>query len=318
MHRLRFSAGITLALLLVCVPKPHETRADERSGVRETFRVAGYLPDYRLAEFNADATRTLTDLILFSAEPTLEGEIELERLNAVPWDRLHELKRRQRLRLILCVGGWDRSKHFAVVAASREARTRFVQSALRICRTHQLDGLDIDWEHPQNERDQTDYAWLLAELRDGFRPHALKLSVTQAAWQQLPAEAYTAVNFVQLMSYDHKGRHSTLEQAQADVKSLLDRGIPREKLVLGLPFYGRLLADPDKSSTYAEIAAKHRIGPHVDEVEGLYFNGPNTIRRKTRFALESRLGGVMVWEIGQDARGDASLLSVIRDTIAKP
>ncbi len=36
-------------------------------------------------------------------------------------------------------------------------------------------------------------------------------------------------------------------------------------------------------------------------------------RRKTEFALKSKLGGVMVWELGQDAAGDQSLLKVIRD-----
>ncbi|MDC0175629.1 hypothetical protein OAJ60_01730 [Planctomycetaceae bacterium] len=44
---------------------------------------------------------------------------------------------------------------------------------------------------------------------------------------------------------------------------------------------------------------------------GIYFNGPSIIRRKTRLAASGGLAGVSIWEIGQDARGPRSLLRVI-------
>ena len=52
--------------------------------------------------------------------------------------------------------------------------------------------------------------------------------------------------------------------------------------------------------------------PDVDEVDGIYFNGIKTIERKTQFAIKKGLGGVMIWEIGQDASGDSSLLKAIQ------
>jgi len=55
--------------------------------------------------------------------------------------------------------------------------------------------------------------------------------------------------------------------------------------------------------------------PHVNEIDNLFFNGPELIRRKTEFALEAGLGGVMFWELGQDASGTESLLGVIRSTV---
>ena len=42
-------------------------RADETSGPGR-FRIAGYMPDYRLAAFDPSSFDGLTDLILFSAE----------------------------------------------------------------------------------------------------------------------------------------------------------------------------------------------------------------------------------------------------------
>lgn len=43
----------------------------------------------------------------------------------------------------------------------------------------------------------------------------------------------------------------------------------------------------------------------------VYYNGPDTIAEKTRYAMEN-LGGIMIWELTQDAAGeDQSLLQVI-------
>jgi GH18 family chitinase len=294
------------------------TAVDARAGGSGSFRVAGYLPDYRAAAFDADAAARLTDLIVFSAKPTAAGGLDRSRLKRLPWDKLRAFKTRQRVRLILCVGGWGRSAHFAAVASSVAKRKAFVQSAVRVCLDERLDGLDLDWEHPKNADEEKGYAQLLADLREAFGPHGLVLSVTMAAWQKLPKEAFAAVDWVQVMAYDHDGRHSTFEAARADVRSLRERGVPREKVVLGLPFYGRHVKRRERTLTYREILARHRPEAAVDEVEGVYFNGPATIRRKTEFALEGRLGGVMVWELGQDAGGERSLLRTIRAAVDAP
>lgn len=285
------------------------------AAAQEGFRIAGYLPDYRVAGFDLANARSLTDLILFSAQVTPEGKLDLGGLKDAPWDELRRFKTRERVRLILCVGGWERSAGFAAVATSDEKRAAFVREAVATCLERRLDGLDLDWEHPKDAAEQGGYARLLADLRAAFAPHGLVLSVTMAAWQQIPPEGFAAADWVQVMSYDNKGKHSTPEQAAADVKSLLDRKVSPGKIVLGVPFYGRQISGPEKTLTYAEILAKHRPAPGADEAGGVYYNGPETISRKTRDALRAKLGGVMIWEIGQDAPGDRSLLRTIRTTV---
>ncbi len=280
-----------------------------------SFRVVGYLPDYRAAEFDGVAARGLTDLIVFSAEPTATGHLDLSRLKNMPWSKLRAFKALQRVRLILCVGGWARSTQFPAVAGSDLTRLEFVKAAVRVCLDERLDGMDLDWEHPQNEAEQEGYAKLLAELHQAFEPHGLVLSVTLAGWQKLPRKAFDAVDWVNVMSYDHPGRHSTFEAAQSDVKKLIDAGAPARKITLGLPFYGRDVMKPERALAYREIVVKYRPGPETDEIGGVYFNGPAMIRRKTEYALDARLAGVMVWELGQDAQGDQSLLKVIRAAV---
>lgn len=282
------------------------------------FRVVGYLPDYRAAEFDFDSARALTDLILFSAEPTATGDLAMSRLQNIPWAKLRAFKTRERVRLILCVGGWERSTHFPVVAKSPELRKQFAHAAVRTCLAERLDGIDLDWEHPKDLAEQEGYGKLLAELRAAFTPHGLTLSVTMASWQKLTPEAFAAVDWVQIMSYDHPGRHSTFEAAQADVQTLLKAGAPAEKIVLGLPFYGRNIKVPDTALTYRELVTKYHPKGDADEVDGVSFNGPVTIRRKTEYALKTRLGGVMIWELGQDASGESSLLKVVRSAVDRP
>ncbi|MFO0879240.1 MAG: glycoside hydrolase family 18 protein [Gemmataceae bacterium] len=279
--------------------------------------VAGYLPDYRAASFDPEALRGLTDLLVFSAEPTATGPLNLSRVKAMPWARLRAYKTRARVRLWLSVGGWERSGQFATVTASAEKRKAFVESAVRVCLEHRLDGLDLDWEHPQTRAEQDGYAALLADLRRGFEPHGLMLSLTMAGWQQLPRAAFAAVDRIHLMAYDQEGRHATFEGARKEVELIKAAGAPVGKLVLGMPFYGRGVEQRSRTLTYAEIVEKFKPKPEVDEVEGVYFNGPALIRRKTTYAVEQGLAGVMVWELGQDARGARSLLGVVRETLEK-
>jgi GH18 family chitinase len=47
------------------------------------------------------------------------------------------------------------------------------------------------------------------------------------------------------------------------------------------------------------------------------YNGPATIQRKTELAMRL-VGGIMIWELSQDARGNDSLLRVIGATVAAP
>lgn len=316
-----FQSAWALPLLAVAgaavLAPPSGVRAQQTPPRTHPFRIVGYLPAYRANRFDEAAARQLTDLVLFSVEPTASGELDLSSLKGMPWAKLRAFKTRERVRLLLCVGGWGHSDGFAAVVASPEKRKAFAQSAVRVCLAERLDGLDLDWEHPKDTAEQSGYGLLLADLREAFRPHGLQVSVTMAAWQQLPAQAYAAADWVQVMAYDHPGRHSTAENAQADVTTLTGRGVPSEKIILGLPFYGRHTERRNETLTYGEIVTRYQPRPEVDEVEGLYFNGPITIRSKTQYALRNRLGGVMIWEIGQDAPGDQSLLRPIREMLSR-
>jgi chitinase len=289
--------------------------ASPASSKQPTFHVVGYLPDYRLADFTADQARIVTDLIYFSAEPTPQGDLKTDHLKSDALKKLQAIKAKHHLTLSLCVGGWGRSAAFAQLAASENPRQWFVASLVSFCRENQFDGIDLDWEHPANDAQRQDYGKFITELKKGCQPHGLLVTVAIADWQVLPADAVEVLDRVHLMAYDAPGRHSTYDYAVSSVERRTKGDVPAGKVCLGVPFYGRAIDGGRESLTYDEIVRKYGPPPASDEVDGIYFNGVETIRRKTHFAVENKLGGIMIWELGQDTMGEQSLLRVIGQAV---
>jgi chitinase len=283
-------------------------------GIRD-FRIVGYLPEYRLRSFPPDDSRFVTDLVYFSVSPGSNGDAGLDQIKPESLKLLENIRVKLGVRLHLCVGGWNRSKGFSALSASPEARQRLAEQLVTFCIQRHFAGVDIDWEHPHSPAELSNQGKLLATLHRAFVPHKLELSMAVAGWQELTPEAIGAVERIHLMAYDADGKHSTLDFAKKDLDRLLQRGVPAEKICLGVPFYGRKIADHGRSITYGEIVNRYHPAADVDEVDGFYFNGPRTIERKTKLALDRKLGGIMIWELGQDATGPSRLLPLIRQTV---
>ncbi len=280
------------------------------------FRIVGYLPDYRVPGFNTALAKGLTDLVFFGVVPNAGGDLGIANVKPEALALLGKIKAEHGVRLHLCLGGWNRSQGFAALAAAPAARKRLAAECVAFCAKQRFDGVDVDWEHPANDAERANHAALLGTLKAAFAPAGLRLTAAVAGWQTLDPAAIAAVDALHLMAYDAEGRHSTYDYAAGEVRKALARGAPAEKLCLGLPFYGRHLTNRDQALGYGEILRLHRPPPGADESAGFCFNGPDTIARKTKFALDQRLGGVMAWEIAQDAPGGESLLRAIVKTAA--
>lgn len=273
----------------------------------DNLRVVGYLPEYRVATIDPAVGKYLTDVVFFSIAPQPD-----QALRHPQWEKAKPLlmawKKQHGVRVTVAFGGWNRSADFPRIAATAESRRAFSAAVLKLCQSDELDGVDLDWEHPKDAREEADYAALIIELRRVLKPQGLTVTAAVAGWQRLSATGWQALDAVHLMAYDGPKQHSTYESAVADVQRLLDNGLRPEQIRLGLPFYGRGVTARDKVLTYAEIVKTHAPAADVNEVDGVFFNGPDLILRKLAWAREKKLNGVMIWEIGQDAPGDASLL----------
>ena len=272
--------------------------------------VAGYLPHYRVSEATPESLGALTDLIYFGITPPAGGTLAEEAVAPAILRKLQAIKRSNGCRLLLCMGGWNRSAGFAGVAAREDLRTKLVRELLKFCQKNGFDGIDFDWEHPQGSRELSSYQALLAEAREIFGPAGLLVTVAQASWQDLGAPSYRAVDRVHLMSYDHDYPQATVEKSARDLQRVIRWGCPPEKLVLGIPFYGR---NRERASlSYRQLVSGHESPPPGDEINGYAFNGPATVMEKVRQARQKKLAGIMIWETGQDdPRREFSLLYAI-------
>ncbi len=296
-------------------PTPEPSPAQPTLTLEPTpdFSIIGYFPDYR--ELNAEWAKSLTDIIYFSAESRADGTLDASRLTEENWQVLQQMKTEHAIRIHLSIGGWERGDDFAAVTADPLTRRLFIANLLDYLLAHNLDGVDFDWEFPQNDEEFANYISLLTETRLFLSEHDLLVSVALPAEESFPLAEFAVVDRIHIMSYDDTERHSTYEHAVDDFQVFVDAGIPPEKLVLGMPFYGRGINEFNRSLPYAEIVSQYQPASDVDEVDGLYFNGITTIQKKTCFAKSQGAGGVMFWELGQDTTDESSLLQAIYDAV---
>lgn len=92
-----------------------------------------------------------------------------------------------------------------------------------------MDGIDIDWEFPQEE-EWDSFSLLLVQLKQllSSQPQPIALSVALYPQQnQLNTEAMQALDRIHLMAYDQfdqQGFHSTLQTAQEAVEPAFAAG----------------------------------------------------------------------------------------------
>ncbi|EJD03133.1 glycoside hydrolase family 18 protein [Fomitiporia mediterranea MF3/22] len=177
---------------------------------------------------------------------------------------LFKLKQQNRhLKTLLSIGGWTYSPHFHPVVVSEMARQNFVQSAVHLMESLGLDGLDIDYEYPSNAYQANGYVTLLKELREALDARSQvrgtnhKFLLTIAApcgpenYKMLRiGDMDKYLDFWNLMAYDYAGSWGTTADHQANVYGggvnsndavqwYIQHGVPRHKIILGIPLYGR-------------------------------------------------------------------------------
>ena len=274
------------------------------------FRIVGYLPSWQGSVDDVDFAR-LTHVNYAFALPTAQGGL----LPVEDLPKLHSLVTRahQRgVRALISIGGWnDGDDHaFTVLASSPAGRRAFAEAVASFVSEQGLDGADIDWEYPEPE-DSGSYAALIRELSGRLRPAGklLTAAVTASSWGSggITPATFPDFDWLSIMAYDggSGADHSPYSYAVSGLDYWAGRGLPRDKTVLGVPFYSR----PGWRS-YAWLVQNHPDAPNHDEVGGEHYNGIETMRRKACLAQE-RAFGVMIWELSQDTHDSTSLLAAI-------
>ena len=232
---------------------------------------------------------------------------------------------------------------FSGLCKSVDNMKRFADDCLAYLQKYNLDGIDLDWEFPglswsgaacDPSCDVDNYVLLVKQLRETLGSDYTisyagyctdKVSVTDG-WRYVDIKGMDPyVDYVNIMTYDldeAPHHHSALKDSRAykdcdrAVRAYLDKGVSPDKLVLGIPFYGRhSWSQSPTAITYKKILQLDRRQfrrnqwdavascPFVETMGGVFYCGydnPRSIALKGEWVRKQGMRGLMYWEYDQD------------------
>ncbi len=182
---------------------------------------------------------------------------------------------------------------------------------------YNLDGIFFDYEYPIDVKYWNDFSRFLVRLD---KETDRKIGLAVAHWDLgLSYQAIKAVDMIEVMQYDlfdADGNHSSMTSAVDGFNAVRDYLLPREKVDLGVPFYGRPANRGAYWYSYNEFANNLIDTDYTDTPQGkTYFNSRQTIYDKTAYAMSRGLGGMMVWHYTCDTNDDLSLFNAMKECI---
>ncbi len=253
-------------------------------------------------------------------------------------DRLKQMvalkKNNPKLKVLLSIGGWGAGR-FSEMAASDDNRGKFATDCKRVVDEYGLDGIDIDWEYPTQSSanissspdDTKNFTLLMRDIRKKIGKKKLLTCATVASGEYIDFKSCIQyLDLVNVMSYDMGNppqHHSALYPSKISgwmttskaVESHLAKGVPANKLVVGMPFYGR---GDQKYHAYsknhnAKVNAQEKWNeesqvPYLADEQGKLvfgFENQKSLALKCQYVIDHNLRGGMYWEYADDnAQGD--------------
>lgn len=230
-----------------------------------------------------------------------------------------------RLKVLLSVGGWGAGR-FSEMAASDECRWKFAEDCKKIVADYHLDGIDIDWEYPtqssanisSSPQDTEHFTLLMRDLRKALGKKKLLTCATVASGEYIDFKnCIKYLDLVNVMSYDMGNppvHHSALFPSEisgwmtssAAVESHLKKGVPADKLVMGMPFYGRgdKKYHPYTKNHHLKVDATEKWSeasqvPYLEGKDGKLvfgFENNKSLARKCQYIIDNHLRGGMYWD----------------------
>ncbi|CAI9729326.1 acidic mammalian chitinase isoform X1 [Octopus vulgaris] len=278
-----------------------------------------------------------------------------------------------KLVVLLSVGGWNMgSALFTQMASTPENRKQFYTNATDFLRTRGFDGLDMDWEYPGSRgsppEDKEKFTSLMQETSGYFTTEArdsnktrLYLTASVPAGKKSIDPGFniqalsSVVDFFNLMSYDYHGGsfdkvlgHNcplyslSTEEGLAKTFNMnwsanywVANGLPKEKLNIGMPVYGRGFKLTNKTCitpgcpssgpnaagrytrlegflSYYEICQLIKSGAQtywIDEQQVPYlvkddqwigYDDAKSLTIKAKWLKDNAFGGFAVWDMALD------------------
>lgn len=235
------------------------------------------------------------------------------------------------LKILISIGGWG-SGRFSEMAASEENRAKFADDCLRVAKEFNLDGIDIDWEYPTSNAakisfspyDTQNYTLMMKAIRSKIGNNKLLTLATSADAKYIDFKSIEpVVDFVNIMTYDmgnppnhhaglYRSKYTGGISVDEAVTAHVNAGMPIQKLVLGIPFYGHGKSGIAGFIDYKEVIklngyknqwdADAKV-PYLENDKGEFvctYENPESIKIKCEYLLNRGMLGAMYWEYAGD------------------
>lgn len=276
---------------------------------------------------------------------------------------------------LLAIGGWTDStgdKYSRLISSDAQIRD-FVSSTVQYLQKYGFDGLHLDWNYPKcwqsdcrkgPASERPNFTKLVKALSNEFGRQSppLELGVAISGYKEVIAEAYEvgkiskAADFLTVMTYDYHGSwedvtgHVSPLYAQPGDKYpqyntdftmqlLVKEGAQREKLIMGIPFYGQTYTLEDsyqqvvgegvtargpgnpgeftrqpgmmayyeicdqinKKKLYVGKGASDKSGPFASyRNQWVGYEDVSSVTRKAEYVVKFGFGGIAAWTIDLD------------------
>jgi GH18 family chitinase len=271
----------------------------------------------------------LTHIILAFVNPDSVGNLNQDFGALIPFTKAAHT---HNVKILYSLGGGSYQGQYHALLKDGK-RQELIKNLVAKVTRYDVDGIDVDLEsgYAFGAETDTNYGIFIKELAQSLKS---KNKLITAALPSSPGnvvtnDVLTQFDFINIMSYDHTGpwspdraeNHASYSAAMDDLKYYLNTlKVSKDKLVLGVPFYGHgfgpALTDPVIPwMTYKEIVSTYAGAEWVDHwhlPNGyiMYYNGIPTIKNKTQLAMK-QAAGIMIWELMYDLPGRKSLLNAI-------
>ena len=329
--------------------------------------VVGYVPGFRgsLEGLSIDANKlTHINYAFVNVQDSMAWLTNIE-TDTVNFRILNKLKKvNPELKILISIGGWSWSGNFSDATLTPTSRSKFAKTSVEIVANNDLDGVDIDWEYPGQRgdnnvfrlEDKQNYTLMFKEIRaaldDLSKQTGKYYELTTAVGASYSYIEHTEMDkaakyldYVNLMTYDFytsgdtAGHHSNLyppedyekdASAHKSFNEFVKAGVPAEKLVMGLPFYGRswIMKSADKHGinmpvnelsrgggyTYIKDSLVDKKGflRHWDEKakapylfnaatnQLIVYDDEESVKLKCEYVIDNHMAGVMFWQYASD------------------
>jgi len=362
---MRRSIQLFLFLLFItqssCLEKPKEPPASQKE------IIVGYVPGFRgiLDQLSIDANKlTHINYAFVDVQDSMAWLTNLE-TDTVNFRILNKLKEvNPDLKILISIGGWSWSGNFSDAVLTPDSRYKFAKTSVDIVADYDLDGVDIDWEYPGQigdnnvfrPEDKQNYTLMFEAIRKELD----ELSKNTGKYYELTTavgasysyiehtemdKAVKYLDYVNLMTYDFytsgdsAGHHSNLyppEDYDKDASAhktfhlFVEAGVPADKLVMGLPFYGRswIMKSADKHGINMPVEGRARGGGYTYIKDSLVdkngfvrywdenakapylfnsetnqlitYDDEESVKLKCEYVIDNNMAGMMFWQYASD------------------